>query len=185
MPKTLKVKSKPTETGYSNGDSTRGLAKRKHGLKRQHALLPKLAAEAPEQKRPESAKARIRRKRAAKSAILGAVDGMRSSLDDLLAANERRHQDQQPAAEDDAGAAQLPHLEHLAVDVPRVLGGGEAMAEVVRGLAVGACLDSTVDRVSEELDDLDHVQELDGQIGERDELGLARRHRDARGRSRQ
>ena len=77
-----------------------GVAKRKHGhAKREHALLPQLAAEAPEPKRQESAKAKSRRKRAEKSTLLGAVDGMRSSLEELLAANERQQRDQVAGAD--------------------------------------------------------------------------------------
>ena len=84
-----------------------GVAKRKHGLaKRQHALLPQLSAAAPETKKPESAKEKKRRKRSAKSAILGAVDGMRSSLDELLEENERKHREQAPGD----GVAEKAHV---------------------------------------------------------------------------
>ena len=45
---------------------------------------------------------------------------------------------------DNASAAQLAHLEHLAVDMSRVLCRREAMAEVVSGFVVGEALDGRV-----------------------------------------
>ena len=64
-----------------------GVVKRKHGEGKQ-ALVQRLQAEAPAHK---SAKEKSRQKRAAKSKILGAVDGMKASLEELLEANERMH----------------------------------------------------------------------------------------------
>jgi len=73
--------------------------------------------------------------------------------------------------------AELAHLEELAVDVARVLSRVEAVTEVVGGLVVGVDLDRLVDLVAQEPQQTDDVQRLDGAVGQRDELGLARRHR--------
>lgn len=73
-----------------------GIAKRKHahadGAKGQQraALVQRLQAEAPAKPKSESGAEKRRKKRAAKSAVLGAVDGMRASLEDLLSEGERR-----------------------------------------------------------------------------------------------
>ena len=102
--------AKPAKSSSSSATSQRavggGVSKKKHGLgKKEHALLPQLKASAPEErKRPLSAKAKQRQKRSAKSAILGAVDGMRSTLDELLAANEQKHREQATLDDDEAGA---------------------------------------------------------------------------------
>ena len=100
--KDSKEKAVSSTSSKAASSSSTGITKKKHSLaKREHALLPQLAAGAPEPKKAESAKAKMRRKRSAKSAILGAVDGMRSTLDELFEENERRHREQ-PA--DDGGA---------------------------------------------------------------------------------
>ena len=67
-------------------------------------------------------------------------------------------------ADDDApSAAQLTHLEQLPIDVSRVLSGGIAMVEVVRGLAVRTDLVSALLLVTQELGHLGHVEQLDRQ----------------------
>ena len=68
--------------------------KKQAGLVRMQQSLPS---------QPE-VKSKSQRKRSNKSKILGAVDGMRSSLEELLAANERKHREQ-AAAEEEEGAA--------------------------------------------------------------------------------
>ena len=73
-----------------------------------------------------------------------------------------------------ARTTQLAHLEHLTVDVTRVLRGGEAVAEVIRRLAIGADFDSIRSIMAEEVDHGDRMQQLDRTIGQRDELGLTR-----------
>ena len=75
---------------------------------------------------------------------------------------------------DDAGTPELAHLEHLPVDVAGVLGGGEAVAEVVRGLVVGEHLDGSVLLMPDERESGGDMQELDGALGQGVELGLAR-----------
>ena len=52
--------------------------------------MQRLQAEAPAKPKSESGAEKRRKKRAAKSAVLGAVDGMRASLEDLLSEGERR-----------------------------------------------------------------------------------------------
>ena len=47
-----------------------------------------------EASKPISAKEKLKRKRAAKSTILGAVDGLKSSIDDLIAANDKHYREQ-------------------------------------------------------------------------------------------
>ena len=71
---------------------------------------------------------------------------------------------------DDASTAHFPQL---AIDVARVLRGREAVAEVVRCLAVRAHLDGVRRLVAEKVDHGDHVQQLDGAIAQRNQLGLA------------
>jgi len=77
--------------GASGGVSGGGVAKKKHalGAKREHALLPKLK-EAEASGKADVAVAKAKRKRAANSTVLGAVDGMRASLEELLAEGEAR-----------------------------------------------------------------------------------------------
>jgi hypothetical protein len=99
------AEQKPAGDAASSSAARSGVSKKKHGLaKRTHALLPQLEASAPE-KRPESAKAKSRRKRTANSNILGAVDGLRSSLDELLAANEKQHRERAAATDGDAASS--------------------------------------------------------------------------------
>ena len=87
----------------------------------------------------------------------------------------RRH-----VADDDlARAAHLPHLEELAIDVARVLRGRESVAKVVGALVVRIDVDRPLLLVSDEEEELSDVDELDRAVGERDQLGLAGRHRDA------
>ena len=61
----------------------------------------------------------------------------------------------------------------IAVYVARVRGGGEPMAEIVSRLAIGAGLDGLVHLQSEKGHDVDRMDQLDGQVCQRDELGLA------------
>ena len=61
--RSLELRAEKKQKGLQDG-----VSKKKH--KRQHSLLPQLSAEAPEAKQPESASAKARRKRSAKSAIL-------------------------------------------------------------------------------------------------------------------
>jgi len=79
----------------------------------------------------------------------------------------------------DAEAAELAHLEELAVDVARVLSRVEAVAEVVGGLVVGVDLDRLINLVAQKPQQTDDVQQLTSTVGQRDELSFARRHRDA------
>ena len=103
-PKAGIAKREITASSSASPPKAGGVAKKKHiHGKRQHALLPQLSAAAPEQKRVESAKEKKARKRSAKSAVLGAVDGMRSSLDELLAASEKKFKQQ--AEDADMGPA--------------------------------------------------------------------------------
>jgi len=76
----------------------------------------------------------------------------------------------------DAEAAELAHIEEVAVNVARVLSRVEAVTEVVGGLVVGVDLDRLVDLVAQEPQQTGDVQQLDGTVGQRDgdELGLAR-----------
>lgn len=70
-----------------------GVSKRTHTLaknRKQHALLPQLEAEAASAHK-QRAKKKDRQKRAGSSTIAGAMDGIRATLDELLAANERHH----------------------------------------------------------------------------------------------
>jgi hypothetical protein len=65
--------------------------KKKHllGSKREHALLPRLQ-EAETSGKAEALAAKQRRKRAANAGALGAVSGLRATLDELLAAGEAK-----------------------------------------------------------------------------------------------
>ena len=75
---------------------------------------------------------------------------------------------------DGAGAAKLPHLEQLAVDVTRVLSRSEAVAQVVGALVVGARLDGLLGLVAAELNEVLDVDQLDREVG--GELKLAWAH---------
>ena len=75
---------------------------------------------------------------------------------------------------DNAGAAQLTHLEHLTVDVARVLRRGEAVAQVVSGLVVREALDGRFLLVTDVRKHGGDVDELDSTLGQRVQLGLAR-----------
>ena len=98
-----KASGSSTTVSPSAVQSSSGVTKKKHALgKQKNVLLPQLTAGAPEPKKAESAKAKMRRKKSAKSAILGAVDGMRSTLDELLEENERKHREQ---STDESGSA--------------------------------------------------------------------------------
>jgi hypothetical protein len=96
MAKKHKVAKRTTATtafgASSAGDGTSmqraGVQKRKHGAGRQQ-----LAAQL-EASKPLSAKEKLKRKRSAKSTILNAVDGLKSSIDDLIAANEVHYREQ-------------------------------------------------------------------------------------------
>lgn len=70
-----------------------GIVKKKHayvaGGKR--ALVQRLEAEAASSKSGLSTKAKARKAKASNAVILGAVDGLKASLDELLAANAQVH----------------------------------------------------------------------------------------------
>jgi hypothetical protein len=87
QPAPSKTAAGPAATGAS------GVSKRKHTGKKD--LVQRLEADA-----SSAALEKQRRKRSAQSTILGAVDGLKESLEELLAANEQRLQQQhaQPAA---------------------------------------------------------------------------------------
>ena len=87
--KPKKPKPSSGEGAVRRGSAGAGIAKRKHTHgSDERGLLKRLEAAAPA--KPESSLAKKRKKRAAKSAILGAVGGMKASLDDLLEASESR-----------------------------------------------------------------------------------------------
>ena len=74
--------------------------------KKAQARVARNWAAAPEKPKPESALEKKRRKRSAKSAILGAVDGMKASLDELLEANEGKHKKLKGGGSDAAAPSQ-------------------------------------------------------------------------------
>lgn len=79
------------EPARAAGPRGGGVHKKKHlmGSKREHALLPRLREEDASGK-AEALAAKQRRKRASNSGVLGAVSGMRATLDELLAAGEAK-----------------------------------------------------------------------------------------------
>lgn len=109
----MKVKRKDQAAALpaSMAPKATGVAKRKHGAtgKGQRALLGRLEAQQ-QQQTPgadggtkadaASARAKARRKRSKNSTILGAIDGMRAELDDLMAANEERQHQRAMEAQD-------------------------------------------------------------------------------------
>ena len=102
--KTTKQKAKAAASASPSKQPTekKGVQKKKHKLE----LLSQLKAAAPEKPKPESALEKKRRKRSAKSAILGAVDGMKASLDELLEANEGKHKKLKGGGSDAAAPSQ-------------------------------------------------------------------------------
>ena len=101
--KTTKQKAKAASASPSKQPTEKkGVQKKKHKLE----LLSQLKAAAPEKPKPESALEKKRRKRSAKSAILGAVDGMKASLDELLEANEGKHKKLKGGGSDAAAPSQ-------------------------------------------------------------------------------
>jgi excinuclease UvrABC helicase subunit UvrB len=86
--------SAPKASISADGEGGRasGVAKKKHARTGKLDLVQKLQAEAEGQPRIKTSNVqqKSRRKRSAQSAILGAVDGMKASLEELLAANEER-----------------------------------------------------------------------------------------------
>ena len=108
----VKLKKRTTAAAASGGGTDAavaaersakvGVAKRKHKSAGKQALVQRLQAEAGSStaKPPaDSIKEKQRKKRSAKSAILGAVDGMKASLEELLSSNEQRLREQQRADE--------------------------------------------------------------------------------------
>ena len=104
----IKGKSKPAAPRTATSESSAaaparrdaGVAKRKHAHAGdgRRALAAKLQAEeggkSGSSSKPQSAKDKVRRKRDAKSAILGAVGGIKASLEELLASHEKRAKQQ-------------------------------------------------------------------------------------------
>ena len=68
------------------------------------------------------------------------------------------------------GTAQLTHLEQFALHVTRVLRRGEPVAQIIGCLAVSVDINSIGGGVSEKVDDRDHMEQLDGTVGERNQL---------------
>ena len=90
-----KAKRPDTASPLNEAASLGGVKKKKHAAKKQHALLPRLEAEAPARSAPLSAREKLQRKRAAKSTILGAnLSGMQASIEELIAANEQHYREQ-------------------------------------------------------------------------------------------
>lgn len=96
--------SSSSSLGAQHSSSGGGVSKRTHSLAKkksmQHALLPQLQAEAASAHKRAAKK--DRQKRAGSSTIAGAMDGIRATLDELLAANEQHHKS--AAAEGSANA---------------------------------------------------------------------------------